>query len=112
MVKGAKGQKLKGAWSIEVDFERSRKQIPLLTEARKSTPDPQEHIGIPAHFKLQAFIPFLRAMSHKVSQFTAFDIIHWKFVVHEKNYLPDCTAGDDEGKSGYFQCAVHLPVDK
>ncbi len=21
-------------------------------------------------------------------------------------------AGEDEGKSGYFQCAVHLPVDK
>ncbi len=38
--------------------------------------------------------------------------LHWKFVVHEKNYLPDCTAGEDEGKSGYFQCAVHLPVDK
>ncbi len=39
-------------------------------------------------------------------------INHWKFVVHEKNYSPDCTAGEDEGKSGYFQCAVHLPVDK
>ena len=37
---------------------------------------------------------------------------HWKFVVHEKNYLPDCVAGEDEGKSDYFQCAVHLLVDK
>ncbi len=37
---------------------------------------------------------------------------HWKFFVHEKNYSPDCTAGEDEGKSGYFQWAVHLPADK
>ena len=29
-----------------------------------------------------------------------------------KNYLPDCMTGEDEGKSDYFQCAVHLPVDK
>ncbi len=34
------------------------------------------------------------------------------FIVHEKNYSPDSMAGEDEGKSGYFQCAVHLPVDK
>ena len=31
---------------------------------------------------------------------------------HEKNYLPDCTAGEYEGKPGYFQCAVHLAIDK
>ena len=37
---------------------------------------------------------------------------HWKYVVREKNYSPDCMAGEDEGKSGHFQCAVHLPVDK
>ena len=36
----------------------------------------------------------------------------FKFVVHEKNYSQDCMAGEDDGKSGYFQCAVHLPVDK
>ena len=30
----------------------------------------------------------------------------------KKNYSPDCMAGEDEGKSGYFQCAVHLPVQK
>ena len=38
--------------------------------------------------------------------------VHWKFVVHEKNYSPNCLAGEDEGKSGYFQCGVHLLVDK
>ena len=32
--------------------------------------------------------------------------------MHEKNYSPDCTAGEDEGKSGCFQCAVHLLLDK
>ena len=36
---------------------------------------------------------------------------NWEFVVHENNYSLDCMAGEDEGKSGYFQCAVHLPVD-
>ena len=40
------------------------------------------------------------------------DCFHWKFVVREKNYSPDCMAGEDEGKSGYFQCTVHLLVDK
>ncbi len=29
-----------------------------------------------------------------------------------KNYSLDCTAGEDEGKFDYFQCVVHLPVDK
>ena len=37
---------------------------------------------------------------------------HWKFAVHEKNYSRDCVPGEDEGKSGYFQYAVHLLVDK
>ncbi len=37
---------------------------------------------------------------------------HWTFVVHEKNYSLDCMAGEHEGKSDHFQCAVHLPVDK
>ena len=32
--------------------------------------------------------------------------------MHEKNYSPDCGAGENERKSSYFQCAVHLPVDK
>ena len=36
------------------------------------------------------------------------NLCHWKFVVHDKNYSPDCTAGEDEGKSAYFQCEVHL----
>ncbi len=39
-------------------------------------------------------------------------VFHWKFVAQEKNYSSDYTTGEDEGKSGYFQCAVHLPVDK
>ncbi len=39
-------------------------------------------------------------------------LFHWKFVVHENNHSPDCMAGEDEGKSGYLQSAVHLPVDK
>ena len=30
----------------------------------------------------------------------------------KKNYLSDCVAGEDEGKYGYFQCEVHLLVDK
>ncbi len=47
-------------------------------------------------------------MTHEIQSKTS----HWKFVVHEKNYSPDCMAGEDEGKSGNFQCAVHLPVDK
>ncbi len=37
---------------------------------------------------------------------------YWKLVLHEKNYSPDCTDGKDEDNSGYFQCAVHLPVNK
>ena len=42
----------------------------------------------------------------------AYHLSNWKFVVHEKNYSSDCMAREDEGKSGHFQCVVHLPVDK
>ncbi len=42
----------------------------------------------------------------------ACNLVQWKFVKHEKNYSPDCTAVEDEGKFGYFQCVVHLQVDK
>ena len=39
-------------------------------------------------------------------------LYHWKLVVHGRNYSPDCVAAEDEGKSGYFPCAVHLLVYK
>ena len=32
-----------------------------------------------------------------------------EFLLHGKNYSPDCTTEEDEGKSGYFQYAFHLP---
>ncbi len=44
--------------------------------------------------------------------FVCLQLYHWKFVWHEQNYSPDCVAGEDEGKSGYFQCAVHFLVNK
>ncbi len=53
------------------------------------------------------------ALFHKFLECSeVFPASHWKFVVHEKKYLPDCIAGEDEGKFGHFLCAVHLPVEK
>ena len=41
---------------------------------------------------------------------------YWDFIENllcmKKNYSLDCAAGEDEGTSGYFECAVHLLVDK
>ena len=35
-----------------------------------------------------------------------------EFVVHEKKYSLDCTAGEDEGISGYFQCAIFQLINE
>ena len=40
------------------------------------------------------------------------NVLDCEFLLHRKNYSLDCTTGEDEFKSEYFQCAVHLPFDK